>query len=219
MDPSATPETAAPETASPDTDVDIPADGNPGATGPGVRPLRADARRNVDKLLGAARHAFAAEGEAASLEDIARRAGVGIGTLYRHFPTRQALVEAVYLNEIQLLRDEGVRLLEADDPFDALASWLRAHLAVGSVGRSLAAGLMAARARGESPITRCKSDMCEAGAKLLTRAQAAGTARTNVEFLDVLRMVHGIVLVNESQPDAAVQSARMLDLVIAGLRA
>src|SRR4051812_23807201 len=89
-----------------------------------TKPKRADARRNHEKLIAAGREAFTEEGSAASLEDIARRAGVGIGTLYRHFPTRQALLEAVYLDEVEALCTSAEELAELP-PWDALANWMR----------------------------------------------------------------------------------------------
>src|SRR5450432_1475305 len=92
-----------------------------------ARPLRADAQRNQQRLVSAAMAAFTEHGaDDASLEEIARRAGLGIGTLYRHFPTRQALLEAVYQDQIEALRVRADQLLESDSPADALASWLRA---------------------------------------------------------------------------------------------
>src|SRR5581483_6265203 len=85
-------------------------------------PKRADARRNHERVLTAAREAFAEGGESTALEEIARRAGVGIGTLYRHFPTRQALLEALYVNEVQEVTRSAVQLDDAD-PWTALSSW------------------------------------------------------------------------------------------------
>ena len=87
------------------------------------RPKRADALRNYEKLLAAAREEFAAEGTGATLEDVARRAGVGIGTLYRHFPTRQDLLEAVYLDEVQAICDSAEKYLD-QPPLEALTGWL-----------------------------------------------------------------------------------------------
>src|SRR5437764_6370080 len=93
-----------------------------------TRPKRADARRNYEKVLAAAREAFAEGGEATSLEEIARRAGVGIGTLYRHFPNRQALLEAVYVDEVEAVCRSAAELDEAD-PWEALNSWFERLIA------------------------------------------------------------------------------------------
>src|SRR3954447_17497648 len=102
-----------------------------------TKPMRADARRNYEKLLAAAREAFTQQGSSASLEDIARRAGVGIGTLYRHFPTRQALLEAVYLDEVDAVCQSAAALAE-QEPWDALAAWLRRFVAYVATKKALA---------------------------------------------------------------------------------
>src|ERR687884_283553 len=88
-----------------------------------VRPKRADARRNYEKVLAAAREAFAEGGESTALEEIARRAGVGIGTLYRNFPNRQALLEALYLDEVEEVCRTAAELEAVEDPWEALTSW------------------------------------------------------------------------------------------------
>src|SRR5713101_3369404 len=108
------------------------------------RGMRADARRNYERLLSAAAAAVAARGaDDVSLEEIARRAGVGIGTLYRHFPTRQALLEAVYRGQVEALRATEVELLGSDSPGEALATWLRALAAFSSTKHSLTSALLA----------------------------------------------------------------------------
>src|SRR5581483_10532344 len=107
-----------------------------------ARPLRSDARHNYARLLSAAAAAFAEHGPDAPLDEIARRAGVGIGTLYRHFPTRQALLEAVFLDSIEALGAEAVALRDAADPGDALATWLRAVLVHNLTQRGLKEALM-----------------------------------------------------------------------------
>src|ERR1700691_2583807 len=115
-------------------------------TGVGVstpRPMRADAQRNYERLLSAAVAVFAERGaDDASLEEIARRAGVGIGTLYRHFPTRQALLEAVYRGQVDAMRAKADEVLGFDSPSEALADWLRALSAFSSTKRSLTAALL-----------------------------------------------------------------------------
>src|SRR3954451_22736744 len=112
-------------------------------TGLAQRPRRADARRNYDKLLAAARETFTEHGTEASLEEIARRAGVGIGTLYRNFPTRQALLEAVYIDEVEEMARaaEDVAGLE---PWDALAAWLHQYVGFAQTKRALAEQVMEA---------------------------------------------------------------------------
>src|SRR6266567_2776996 len=118
------------------------------ATGPATeasvdRRMRADARRNFQRLLSAAAAEFAEHGaDDVSLEQIARRAGVGIGTLYRHFPTRQALLEAVYRDQVEALRGRAEELLETAPPGEALVSWLEALVTFGRTKRRLTSALL-----------------------------------------------------------------------------
>jgi AcrR family transcriptional regulator len=181
------------------------------------RPMRADAQRNYASLLNTARVAVSERGADIVLEDIAKSAGVAIGTLYRHFPTRQDLLEAVFLDETNELRTRAEALASAPVPFDALMSWLRLQMDFAAFGRSMGAVIMAAKQVPGTRISEANKAMHEAGAVLLQRAQAAGEIRPDVHMLDVIRLVYGIALVNEraSDPDGA---NRMLDLVIAGMR-
>ncbi|MBM7503794.1 TetR/AcrR family transcriptional regulator [Agromyces aurantiacus] len=175
------------------------------------RPTRADARRNFDALVEAAREAFAEHGVDASLEDIARRAGVGIGTLYRNFPTRDALVEAVYLDEVA-----GVAAfadgLGDQSPFDALAAWLRRFADYASRKRVLLDGLN----RDSELLQTCRVVMYQAGEPLLRRAQEAGEVRGDVGIDDVVRLVAGVAGV--AFPTAE-QRERVVALALDGLRA
>jgi AcrR family transcriptional regulator len=109
------------------------------------RPMRADAQRNYASLLNAARVAVSERGADIVLEDIAKSAGVAIGTLYRHFPTRQDLLEAVFLDETNALRAHAEELASAPVPFDALMSWLRLQMDFAARGRSMGAAIMAAK--------------------------------------------------------------------------
>ena len=151
------------------------------------RPQRADARRNFDALLTAAREAFAEQGTGASLEEIARRAGVGIGTLYRNFPTRQDLFEAVYFGEVEEL------CAAADDvadlpPWEALTTWLARFVQYAATKRAIIEALN----RDSAMFTTAREAMYAAGTPLFERAQAAGEARTDIAFDDLLRMVSGL---------------------------
>jgi AcrR family transcriptional regulator len=151
------------------------------------RPQRADARRNFDALLTAAREAFAAEGTGASLEEIARRAGVGIGTLYRNFPTRQDLFEAVYFGEVEEL------CAAADDvadlpPWVALTTWLERFVQYAATKRAIIEALN----RDSEMFSTAREAMYAAGTPLFERAQAAGEARTDIAFDDLLRMISGL---------------------------
>jgi AcrR family transcriptional regulator len=179
--------------------------------------MRADAQRNYANLLNTARDAVSERGADIVLEDIARAAGVGIGTLYRHFPTRQDLLEAVFLDEANALRVQAEELASASVPFDALISWLRLQMAFAARGRSMGATIMAAKHIEGTRIYDANRAMHAAGEVLLLRAQAAEQIRTDVHILDVIRLVYGIAMVNEhaSDPEGA---NRMLDLVIAGIR-
>lgn len=182
------------------------------------KPLRADARRNRDRLLAEALQAFDQDGPDACLEEIARRAGVGIGTLYRHFPTRQDLQEAVFLDQAEELRRKGEKLLDNPDPLAGLVSWLRLQLDMGSFKRKLGTAVLCAKLREGSPIQQSYSKGRAVGAVLLQRAKDAGQVRSNVDLGDLLHLVHGIVLITEESPDAAEKVARMFDLIVAGLR-
>jgi len=181
------------------------------------RKMRVDAQRNYASLLNAARVEVSERGADIVLENVARSAGVAIGTLYRHFPTRQDLLEAVFLDETNELRARAEELASAPVPLDALISWLRLHMDFAARGRSMGAAILAAKHVEGTRIYTAHKAMHNAGEVLLLRAQAAGQIRTDVQIVDVLRLIYGIVLVNEltSDPDGA---NRMLDLVIAGIR-
>lgn len=117
---------------------------------PSMRPTRADAARNYDLLVTAAREAFTENGADTSLEEIARRAGVGIGTLYRRFPNRTALLEAVYVDEIQSVCDRAYGFAEELEPFEALAAWLRSFVGYAVSKKSLAGELTVALGKDSS---------------------------------------------------------------------
>jgi AcrR family transcriptional regulator len=177
----------------------------------GDRSQRADARRNHESLLGAAHDAFADVGASASLEDIARRAGVGIGTLYRHFPTRQDLFEAVYVHEVEELCKSAAEFADLA-PWDALVAWLRRFVGYMATKRAVVEEL----ASESELLAACRAAIADAGAPLLTRAQVTGDARTDVNFDDVLRLVMGITLIQPSDPE---QVERLLAMALDGLRA
>jgi AcrR family transcriptional regulator len=187
--------------------------------GEGSRRLRADAQRNYEKLLEVAATAFEEFGAEAALEDIARRADVSIATLYRHFPTRQDLVEAIYLRVADSLRDEANRLLAAPDPWEALLTWLRSQLQSGAFGRGLAASVMSTKLTEGSTVNTSTMQMKHAGQALLDRAVAACQAKPNIDLGDLLMVIHGIVLANEQVPTSLDRPERMLAVVVNGLRA
>lgn len=159
--------------------------------------MRADARRNYEQLLAVAREAFAEHGTDASLRDVARRAGVGIGTLYRHFPTREALLEALMSSGFDALQSRAEELLAASSPGDALLTWLR-ELAVGSTTyQGLPSSVMAAlREEGSELHASCHA-MRAAGGRLLARAQESGAVRADLVIGELLALVAGIAWASE----------------------
>lgn len=177
-----------------------------------VRPQRADARRNFDALLMAAREAFATDGTSASLEDIARRAGVGIGTLYRNFPTRDALVEAVYVDEVEAVVHAAEDAADLPDPWVGVEAWLRRFVTYIGTKKALLEGL-----NKDSPVLlSCRTSLYDAGEPLLERAQEAGELREDATIGDVIRMVSGIAGVAFDDDE---QRDRVIAMAIDGLRA
>ncbi|HEX8856164.1 MAG TPA: helix-turn-helix domain-containing protein [Thermoleophilaceae bacterium] len=179
-----------------------------------VRPKRADARRNYERVLAAAREAFAEGGESTALEEIARRAGVGIGTLYRHFPTRQALLEALYVNEVEALSHSAAQLDDAD-PWEALNVWLERLIGYLGTKRALAHELLNYLEEDAALFRECRASLFAAGEPLLKRAQDAGAVRPDVEFSDVMHMVGGISRMPASDSR---QTEHVLRIALDGLR-
>jgi AcrR family transcriptional regulator len=179
-----------------------------------TRPKRADARRNYEKVLAAARDAFAEGGEATSLEEIARRAGVGIGTLYRHFPNRQALVEALYVNEVEEL-SRSAEQLDQLDPWEALNSWFERLIGYLATKRVLAAELTNYLDPDAPLFQTSRAALFAAGEPLLKRAQQAHAVREDVDFSDVLHMVVGISKLPTSDPE---QVEHIIRIALDGLR-
>ncbi|MFG2310721.1 TetR/AcrR family transcriptional regulator [Streptomyces sp. NPDC048566] len=180
--------------------------------------MRADARRNRGRLVAEARTVFAEHGTAAPLEEVARRAGVGIGTLYRHFPNRHALLSAVFEEAVGDLLDRSRALLEAPEPCTALVDWLRAIVTHASEYRGLARALMSAARDDASHLARCSGPMREAGGALLARAQRAGSVRADVSIGDLLQLTNAIALAAEETPDDGLLADRLLKLTLRGLR-
>ncbi|BCJ49929.1 TetR family transcriptional regulator [Actinoplanes sp. NBRC 14428] len=174
------------------------------------RPLRADARRNFDALIDAAREVFATDGAAGSLEGIARRAGVNIATLYRNFPTRAHLFEAVYLDEVEALARTAADLGHLG-PWDALETWLRQFVSYATTKKAVYDAI----AHQEEMFVAGRDIIHAAGRPLLERAQQAGQARGDVSFDDVLFLVNGVSGANFVQ-DA--QRDRVLTMALDGIR-
>ncbi|MFE7747671.1 TetR/AcrR family transcriptional regulator [Streptomyces sp. NPDC057428] len=184
-----------------------------------ARPMRADARRNRDRLVSEARASFAAHGTDASLEDIARRAGVGIGTLYRHFPNRHALMNAVFQDALTDLLDRSRVLAHAEQPCAALVEWLGAIVAHAGEYRGLAQALMSASADETSALTSCHVPLRQAGERLLSRARTSGSVRADVSIDDLLRLTNAIALATEQAPADPALAGRLLRLALHGLKA
>jgi AcrR family transcriptional regulator len=176
------------------------------------RPKRADALRNYEKLLAAAREAFTESGRSASLEDIARRAGVGIGTLYRHFPTRADLVQAIYVDEVEALSRSATELSQLE-PWEALEGWLQRFVGYIATKQALADELFAVAER-DAVFAGCRAMLYAAGTPLLDRAQDAGIVRPDVNIDEVIRLVGGIAKI----PAEAAEIQRLLAVALDGLR-
>jgi AcrR family transcriptional regulator len=181
------------------------------------KPLRKDAARNREKLLAAAVGLFAERGTEGSLEEVAKRAGVGIGTLYRHFPTRDALVEAAYRNEVAQLRAAADELLAELPPDAALEAWMRRFVDYGTAKRGMRDALQSIAGGGADLFAETRGQVTEAVAVLLRAGAEAGTLRADVEPDDVLRAMGAIWLVAEGD-EFAEQAMRILRLVLDGLR-
>lgn len=179
------------------------------------RAMRADAQRNHERIVAVAREVFAEHGPEAPLDDIARRAGVGAGTLYRHFPNRECLIEAVYRGEIEGLSDRAHELLAECPPEEALMQWMRDHVGVTLQRRGLAMTLKQAIDKDSETFALCKTTMRDAAAALLKPAQEAGRVRADVRPGDLLRLCHALGVAAESVPEDA---DWFLSLLFGGLR-
>ncbi len=182
------------------------------------RPRRADAQRNYDRLVAVARAATEKHGDQISLEDIARQANLAIGTLYNHFPTRQDLLAATFIDETDELRQFAEDLIEQPASFEALREWLRLHLQYSARGRSLGATVMSWKHVEGSDMQHAFQSMRDAGEQLLRRTKDEGHIRLDVELIDVLRLIWGIELITKDASVAAERLQAMFDIVIAGLR-
>jgi AcrR family transcriptional regulator len=178
------------------------------------RPQRSDARRNYEKLIAAGRAAFTEDGKSASLEDIARRAGVGIGTLYRHFPSRQNLLEAIYLEEVDGLCRSAVDLAD-EPPWEALVAWLHRFVDYMATKQALAEELLAYTDRNADVFQSCRASLYAGGRPLLERAQQAHVVRADTDITEVIQLVGGIAKIQTAERQ---QLDRLLDMALDGLR-
>jgi AcrR family transcriptional regulator len=182
------------------------------------RKPRADSLRNRDQLLAAAKAGFAETGPEVPLEEIARRAGVGIGTLYRHFPTRDALLAAVYRREVAQLSDSADALLAERPPLDALESWLHLLVDYMATKRVIAPALQASDGEGQKVYASSGAAILEAMNRLARAAIDSGQIRSDLHPQDLLRMVMGLSH-GYDQPDWEPSARRLIGILVAGLKA
>ena len=183
-----------------------------------LRKPRADAVRNRERVLEAAKAVFSAGGPDASLEAVARRAGVGIGTLYRHFPTREALFEAVYRREVEQLGELSEQLKNEPQPVEALRQWLRSNVEFVATKKGMSAALaLAAHGKSSELIAFSFERLTKAVGALLERAVEAGEIRADVSPEDLLRALIGMCYLHD-QPGWQQSVIRLLDVFIDGLR-
>lgn len=181
------------------------------------RPTRADARRNYDAVLVAAAEAFADHGPEVAIDEIARRAGVGNATLYRHFPARRDLIVAVCVDEVESLLAAGDRLRASEDPGVALHRWMMLFIEHIAANKGLAAALMTATGDESSLIERCNAAIAQVVAGLLDDAKAAGAIGEGVSAADLLSSAQALALVAES--DSRDRAARILRYILDGAAA
>ena len=175
---------------------------------------RADARQNQARLVVAATEAFAEKGADAPLEDVARRAGVGIGTLYRHFPTRLDLQAAVFRSQVETICGQGQALLADTPPGPAFIGWIRNLAAYFAAKRGLSKVVMDGLGRDSEMLRACSTVMRDTTDRLLTSAQEAGIIRPDVAAIDILRLMHGIAITADATPE---QGDRLLSIMLDGL--
>jgi AcrR family transcriptional regulator len=179
--------------------------------------MRADARRNYERIVATAREVFLDQGIDAPLDDVAKRAEVGPGTLYRHFPSRDTLIEAVYREEIEELAACAHGFAKELPPEEALHAWMRRQVRFVVERAGLASALKAAIDQDSEVFRYCKDTLREAVAVVLEPAQTAGLVRADVEAVDLLRLGHGVGAGAQYSDDAGRE--RLMSIVLDGLRA
>ncbi len=188
-----------------------------GQSATAVRRPRADAIRNRERVLEAAKAVFSTDGAYGSLETVARRAGVGIGTLYRHFPTREALFEAVYRREVEQLGELAEQLMKSEAaPVDALRRWLRSNVEFVATKKGMSAALALAAYRPSELAAYSLDSLTKAVGGLLARAVAAGEIRNDISPEDLLRALVGMCYFHD-QPGWQASVLRLMDVFVDGL--
>jgi AcrR family transcriptional regulator len=178
-------------------------------------PIRADARRNYDALLAAADELFATHGPDVALDEIARRAGVGNATLYRHFPDRRDLLVAVCVSDVKALCALGEELEAHPEAGQALTRWLRGYIAHVSAKHGLAAAFATGRREDSELVAACQAAVEAIGTSLLQHAQEGGAVRTDVTLRDVITLVNAIAMATETTTED--EADRMLAIVLSGI--
>lgn len=178
--------------------------------------MRADAQKNYDHLLAVAREVVTEEGADASLRDIARKAGVGLGTLYRHFPRREVLLEALLRTSFDELTVRAGELERTTLPADALTSWLREIVAVTHTYRGAITSMVAAIAEPDSALHASCVTMKAAGTRLLVRAQAEGVARADIDGTDLFALVSAVAWLHD-QPSFATRADHLSGIIASAI--
>jgi AcrR family transcriptional regulator len=178
--------------------------------------MRADAQKNYEHLLDVARVVVTEQGADASLRDVARRAEVGLGTLYRHFPTREALLEALLRASFDELAAHAAELESSRSPKDALVVWLRDCVAFSHTYRGVTTMMMTAIEEPESALHDSCVTMRAAGTQLLTRAQAAGTARADLDGTDLFALIAALAWLGD-QPSSAERADHLFDVIASAI--
>lgn len=178
--------------------------------------MRADAQKNYDLLLAVARDVFTEQGTHASMRDVARRANVGLGTLYRHFPTREALLDALLRGSFDALTARANALETAACSGDALVMWLRETVAVAHTHRGIISSMVASIEDPESALHVSCVTMRASGARLLARAQADGLARPDMDGADLFALVSALAWLND-QPTLASRADRLFGIIASAI--
>ncbi|MCS7478821.1 TetR/AcrR family transcriptional regulator [Umezawaea endophytica] len=181
------------------------------------KPLRADARRNRDRLLASASRLFVEQGLDATVDMIAKDAGVGMGTLYRHFPTREALIEAAYRTQLDAVCDAAADLVDSVGAEEALRTWMDRFLDYVTTKMGMKDALHAVVSSGGDPFAHSRQRLLDALGTLLAATGGAGVTRTDVSTDDVLLSLSGVALA-AGAPERREQAGRMLDLLLDGMR-
>jgi AcrR family transcriptional regulator len=197
--------------------VDTPTRTDPPAAEASERPQRADARRNRERVIEAARDCFAADGLDAQMDDVARCAGVGVGTVYRHFPTKAGLVQALAEQRFAALAAEAIRALDVEDPWEAFSGFIWRAAEIHAEDRALQQ-VMGAVPGAIPAAAAARTDLQEAITKLIRRAQRAGELRRDVGPEDIPMLMCGISRIQGADPGPPMSWRRYLAIVLDGMR-